>query len=106
MLANARALLFPSFAEGYGIPLAEALAAGLPVIANDLPVFREIGQGVPELLPASDREAWRKAILNYANPDSVRRAEQLQRMAEFTPYEWRNHFEKLDDFLHKLQAHT
>lgn len=106
LLANARALLFPSFAEGYGIPLAEALAAGLPVIANDLPVFREIGQGVPELLPASDREAWRKAILNYANPASVRRAEQLQRMAEFTPYEWRNHFEKLDDFLHKLQAHT
>ena len=106
LLAKARALLFPSFAEGYGIPLAEALAAGLPVIASDLPVFREIGQGVPELLPPADRDAWRNAILDYASPNSVSRTEQLQRMTAFTPYEWRNHFAKLDDFLLKLQAHA
>lgn len=106
LLGTAQALLFPSFAEGYGIPLAEALAAGVPVIASDLPVFREIGQGVPELLPPSDREAWRQAILDYASPAHARRAEQLQRMAEFTPYEWRNHFERLDDFLSKLHLDT
>jgi glycosyltransferase involved in cell wall biosynthesis len=106
LLAKARALLFPSLAEGYGIPLVEALAVGLPVIANDLPVFREIGFGVPELLPASECEAWSKAILDYSSPTSVRREEQLQRMAAFTPYEWHNHFKKLDDFLYCLQAHS
>ena len=104
LLAKARALLFPSFAEGYGIPLAEALAAGLPVIASDLPVFREIGQGVPELLPPADRDVWRNAILDYASPNSVARTEQMQRMSAFSPYEWRNHFAKLDDFLQTLQA--
>lgn len=103
LLAGTRALLFPSFAEGFGIPLVEALAAGVPVIASDLSVFREIGQGVPELLSVSDPMAWQDAILEYANPNSSRRAEQLLRIAAFTPYGWHDHFEQLDDFLSKLE---
>ena len=41
-IAGARALLFPSLAEGYGLPAQEARALGCPVICSDLPVFREI----------------------------------------------------------------
>lgn len=42
--ANARSLVFPSHAEGFGLPLVEAMQRGLPVMASDIPVFREIGQ--------------------------------------------------------------
>lgn len=42
--AKARALVFPSHAEGFGLPLVEAMQRGLPVMASDIPVFREIGQ--------------------------------------------------------------
>ncbi|MBI3305323.1 glycosyltransferase family 4 protein [Candidatus Parcubacteria bacterium] len=42
LLRGARALVFPSHAEGFGIPLIEAQAVGTPVIAADIPVFREI----------------------------------------------------------------
>ncbi|UVE17953.1 glycosyltransferase family 4 protein [Pseudomonas sp. LS44] len=41
--SQARALVFPSYAEGFGLPLVEAMQRGLPVMASDIPVFREIG---------------------------------------------------------------
>jgi alpha-1,3-rhamnosyl/mannosyltransferase len=40
---NARAFVFPSLAEGFGLPVVEALASGVPVATLDLPVMREIG---------------------------------------------------------------
>ncbi|MGE0234979.1 glycosyltransferase family 4 protein [Methylocystis sp.] len=39
---NARALVFPSLAEGFGLPIMEAANHGLPVIASDIPIFREL----------------------------------------------------------------
>ena len=41
---NATMLLFPSFAEGYGLPIIESLRHGLPVMASDIHVHREVGQ--------------------------------------------------------------
>ena len=41
--AKARALVFPSYVEGFGLPLVEAMQRGLPAMASDIPVFREIG---------------------------------------------------------------
>ncbi len=103
-LAGARALLFPSHAEGYGLPLVEALDANVPVIASDLPVFREIGQGVPDLLPPNDREAWHDAIMDYATPGSPARTAQMQRMQCFRAPDWQSHFSRVEQFLHQLDS--
>lgn len=99
LLASARALLFPSFAEGYGIPLAEALSCGVPVIASDLPVFREIGQGVPDLVPLDEPHAWQAAITDYAKPASARRSGQLAKIKGFRPPDWDEHFATVKDFI-------
>ena len=40
---HAKALLFPSYTEGFGLPIIESLQAGLPVFASDIPVHREVG---------------------------------------------------------------
>jgi glycosyltransferase involved in cell wall biosynthesis len=42
LFSGAKAFLFPSFAEGFGLPPLEAMAAGAPVVCSDLPVFREV----------------------------------------------------------------
>ena len=44
LYASSEALIFPSKAEGFGLPLLEAFIAGTPVICSDIPVFREIGR--------------------------------------------------------------
>ena len=58
LLRGACALLLPSLAEGFGLPVTEALALGVPVICSDLPALRENGGNVPDYL---DRLAvWHK----------------------------------------------
>ncbi len=58
---HAELLLFPSAGEGFGYPPVEAMAAGCPVLASDLPAHNEI---IPEhcLLSSTDIRAWTEAI--------------------------------------------
>jgi glycosyltransferase involved in cell wall biosynthesis len=99
LLKGARALLLPSFAEGFGFPVIEALALGVPALCSDIPALRETGGPVPEYLDPLDGLGWRSAILDYAAPRSVRREAQLTRLAGWRPPEWRDHFTMVDRFL-------
>jgi glycosyltransferase involved in cell wall biosynthesis len=91
ILAHARALLLPSFAEGYGMPVSEALASGVPVICSDLAALREAGGSVPEYLDPLDGPAWAEAILEYAAPGSLRRDGQLARLRHWQRPTWEGH---------------
>ena len=73
-LVHARALLFPSFTEGYGLPLVEALMLGTPAIASALPAFAEAAGQVPEYLDPLDGPAWTQAVRDYMQPEHPRRA--------------------------------
>jgi glycosyltransferase involved in cell wall biosynthesis len=102
LLHHAQALLMPTFAEGYGLPVAEALGAGVPVIASDLAVFREVAGEVPEYVDPIDGRRWMELILDYAQPDSARRAAQVERLKGYRPMTWGQHFEIVDRFLETL----
>jgi glycosyltransferase involved in cell wall biosynthesis len=98
-LASARALLFPSLAEGYGLPLIEALGTGVPAVVSDLPVFREICGALPDYLDARDERAWEAAILDYSSPASAARAAQLKRIEGYRPPDWTTHFSQVEAWL-------
>jgi glycosyltransferase involved in cell wall biosynthesis len=98
-MSNARALLFPSFVEGYGLPLVEALAAGTPVIASNLSVFRELAGEIPDYLSPVDGLGWSQAIEAYASDDSPARAAQLARMVGWGPPRWQDHFTLVERWL-------
>ena len=70
LIAGACAVLAPSFEEGYGLPIVEALALGTPVIASDTAAAREVSQGRARLLSPIDGEGWRREIERFAtDPD-------------------------------------
>lgn len=99
LLAGARALLMPSFAEGYGLPVAEALAAGVPVLCSDLPTLRGIGGEAPEYLDPLDGLAWLAGVRAYADAKDERRRAQLDRIKAWSPPSWEAHFAKVDPHL-------
>ena len=90
-LTGARALLMPSFAEGFGMPVAEALMVGTPVICSDLPALREAGGAAPEYLDPLDGKAWIDAIQGYAAQQSTRRDAAHARIRDWTAPSWQDH---------------
>jgi len=63
LVAGAQALVFPSLDEGFGLPPLEALACGVPVLASDLPVTREVLGDQALFCDASDPEALRHGLM-------------------------------------------
>jgi glycosyltransferase involved in cell wall biosynthesis len=99
LLQGANAMLFPSLAEGWGMPLVEALTLGVPVIASDIPALHEAGQGVPELISPTDANAWAERIITYAKLDSSATFDQQQRFMKYRPPTWSDHFSKIETII-------
>lgn len=62
LYAGAAIFAFPSLHEGFGLPVLEAMAAGTPVIASDIPALREVAGDAAVLVPPGDADAWAQAL--------------------------------------------
>ncbi len=54
--------LYPTLYEGFGLPLLEAMAAGLPAVVSDIPVLREVGGDAPVFADPTDARAWARTV--------------------------------------------
>lgn len=100
-LASACALLSPSFAEGFGLPVAEALAAGIPAIVSDIPPHREQGGNAPLYLDPRRVDDWVDAIEAYSSKAEAL-FEARVRTAEHRPVEPGAYLQTVSHFLQSL----
>ncbi len=89
MMSGAVALVFPSRYEGFGLPLLEALSAGIPVIASDIPVTREICDTLPSYFsPESEEQLAHLMLETLSLSASERRLKGEQGRAWASRYTW------------------
>lgn len=70
LFARARATVFPTIAEGCGLPVLESLWRGVPCVCSDLPVLREIADAGGCLMVRPDQPAaWRDALHRLLTDD-------------------------------------
>ncbi len=67
LYGHAHALIFASEREGFGLPLVEAINKGLPVIASDIDIFREVGGNYPVYFKLNDKNSLFNAIKTLDN---------------------------------------
>lgn len=79
---HAEALIHPSLSEGFGLPIVEALFFHLPVIASDIPVFRELLGDAYYAFNPYDIVSIRKTITRFEN-DKVKRVAPLKELFSF-----------------------
>ncbi|MBU2981053.1 glycosyltransferase family 4 protein [Lentibacter algarum] len=89
LLEGAAGVLFPSLVEGYGLPVMEAAAKGVPVICPELPVYREVLKDIPVYASVNDSYLWIRRIM------ALSESKQTGREASSKPFKaptWAAHF--------------
>lgn len=90
---KSKAVIFPSIAEGFGLPLVEAMHYGKPVFASDILVFREVGKDYPIYFDLNDCRSLSFLIQNFEN---------CQLTKKFEPQKCLSWDESIDDLFKKL----
>lgn len=102
LYAGAALFLFPSLYEGFGIPVVEAMASGIPVVASDIPVIREVAGNAGVFVAPTASEAWGKAIVNLLD-DPSRQAQMRERgLAQAARYTFEQSAQRLLDVFDAL----
>ncbi len=93
--------IFPSLYEGFGIPIEEALVAGVPVLASDIPVFREIGKERVSYFNLRSLAEAAETLYTFSVAGPGNSLDKVARVENKSPYSWRKSAEKL---FHVYQA--
>jgi glycosyltransferase involved in cell wall biosynthesis len=98
-------VLQPSEAEGFGLPVIEALACGSCVVASDLPVLREVGGDAALYCPVGDVTAWADTVARILADPAAAPARPL-RLAQASRFSWANHARVIVEAYRRLQSPT
>jgi glycosyltransferase involved in cell wall biosynthesis len=92
--SGATAFLFPSLAEGFGIPPLEAMQCGTPVIASNTTSIPEVVGEAGILLPPNDADAWSQALLRIARDEKLRLEMREKSLKRSRLFSWQRFIEE------------
>ena len=91
LYSGAICFVYPSYFEGFGLPVLEALASGAIVVASDIPVLREVGGDGAVYCPVADISNWTLTVERILHdpgiaPDRIRRLDTGERQCGLPPH--------------------
>jgi glycosyltransferase involved in cell wall biosynthesis len=88
IMKSSKVFLFPSNYESFGIAGLEALAIGLPVVAYDIPVFKEMFHDIFSLIPFKDNKAFAQEVIKLIQHDEYYKQQQNKGLKFAQDFSW------------------
>ncbi len=88
LISGARGFVYPSFYEGFGLPVVEAMASGVPVVTSNGSSLAEVAEGAALLVDPLDREALTAAIRRLLEDDEWRDRARQSSLVIARRYSW------------------
>lgn len=99
---KALVLLLPSIYEGFGIPLLEAASLGCPVVASDIPCFREIAEDSIEYFEKKNVESLRESITKVCEDKKLRKALTTKALERSKLFSWEKTYTETRNLYNQL----
>jgi glycosyltransferase involved in cell wall biosynthesis len=87
---HAHVVLLPSLYEGFGLPVLEAMACGIPVLVSDIPVLREVSGDAALTVPVEDIEGISEGLQKLVDDDNLRQSLREKGLARVAHFSWEN----------------
>lgn len=104
LYASASAVVYPSWYEGFGLPVLEALASGTPVIASDIPAHREVAHNLATFVDPGDVDDLADVIRNALESRDEQPGLSEQRRARARSYSWERSGQMLANLFREVAA--
>jgi len=102
LLKSSKIFVLPSYREGFGLGVAEAMACGLPVVISDITSLREAFSGVASFFPPGDAERLSQEIVKLLDDDQLREELGCRSQVFVRKYDWRSVAERELEFIRSL----
>ncbi len=102
--AAASLFVFPSFYEGFGMPVVEAMACGIPVVISDIPALREVSAGIAEIADPYDSTSIATAMKTLLTDPVLWKERSEKGILAAQKYSWEESGKKLADALRRASS--